>query len=647
MIFLEWYGGRSHGYCRIRKEEKEWIAIWKDIRDGRVRPRLALPSPPIPQKGGVVCVARAEFRPASPEPEKTGTRLTGHYEHSDANPGKGPVFTLRINQAGKHIECVYTEVFWPSVQSKTRVSSRLHGDLQSDGSFSLFNRSFPDFYGNLRHDAKTNRLVIQSSRLGNTTASLISRNPTLMEKSLNALPKDSEIIRRYEWYPLTQAQLRHLSNGLKEDKIASFLQPYFKTSVGTRSDQKAALNKAALPLDKYLYKVFTDSTNGIHSDDLLLARFYARSILTRNKWTRNNITRSQLDWIQIMFFVVSVDESWGRLSSIREYLGIRQLTGKHLDADQAPHKYQITLKLTGASVFVQGLQGSITVEKISDGQWKKAKAETFKIWFVGLSAGISIKPFESVTAKASTAVEWLPPDFPGTVSIVMGEISAGRDVASSGFMHIYGSGYLPPMDAYFSEFDWNIEFGFSEDLKSLRKGLKALKDFRLEAGAGIDLSGSWGRIGSKPFSDVDYSTGSVNADYAVDYKLNNDIHFCLDSAWLTEDARQALRILCANELRAFMSPMSFLKIVGHTDRSGPKKDKEEYNRKLSDLRAKNTLQAIRDILGNSFAIPHPARVKVFGEGESEAKKDLKEVNPRYRRVDINLNGRLVLTLNAE
>jgi outer membrane protein OmpA-like peptidoglycan-associated protein len=96
---------------------------------------------------------------------------------------------------------------------------------------------------------------------------------------------------------------------------------------------------------------------------------------------------------------------------------------------------------------------------------------------------------------------------------------------------------------------------------------------------------------------------------------------------------------------AFMSPGSQLTINGHTDRSAP----DQYNRDLSKLRAENTLQAIHDVLGAKFRIP-AGNIKVAGMGEDEARRDKRpdnERNPKYRRVDVILNSRLVLTLSAQ
>ncbi|MGH9907981.1 MAG: hypothetical protein ACRD8U_20620, partial [Pyrinomonadaceae bacterium] len=135
----------------------------------------------------------------------------------------------------------------------------------------------------------------------------------------------------------------------------------------------------------------------------------------------------------------------------------------------------------------------------------------------------------------------------GRDSFKLGElgISIGSS-AAAGFMQIFGSGYLPPMDVGYTDLDSKLK---KPKLKLLKAGGKAL----------------FGTIRDKNFPDFDATKSIVITDYAADYNLQDDVHFCLGSALLTEDAKQALRIVCANELVAFSSPTSTLKIIGHTD----------------------------------------------------------------------------------
>lgn len=207
-------------------------------------------------------------------------------------------------------------------------------------------------------------------------------------------------------------------------------------------------------------------------------------------------------------------------------------------------------------------------------------------------------------------------------------------------MHIFGSNYLPYMTVLGT--DASAELNLTVEDKSIKLDLK--EKFHLDL---INLGGLWGEIYSKDLPDKDYSKFVPITDYAAAYQLQDDLHFCLGSAALTEDARQALRIVCANELAEFMSTDTSLRIVGHTDRV----DNETRNYELSKMRANNTLVAIRDILGDRFQIPDdPAHLTLEGKGEEEAAKaqpNGRKPDPRFRRVDVFLNSRLVFSLKAQ
>ena len=193
-------------------------------------------------------------------------------------------------------------------------------------------------------------------------------------------------------------------------------------------------------------------------------------------------------------------------------------------------------------------------------------------------------------------------------------------------MHLFGSNYLPYLDVQGT--DAGARF-------------KAGKKFKLD---GINLGGLFGEIYPKTFPAKDYSKYLAAPDYVAHYQLKNDVHFCLGSARLTEDARQALRIVCANELAAFDLPGSTLRIVGHADRV----DEPQPNIELSRMRAMNTLRALVDVLGDRFRMPE-ANIKLEWKGEEEAaiaQPKGQKPDPKFRRVDVYLNARLVISLKA-
>ena len=94
-----------------------------------------------------------------------------------------------------------------------------------------------------------------------------------------------------------------------------------------------------------------------------------------------------------------------------------------------------------------------------------------------------------------------------------------------------------------------------------------------------------------------------------------------------------------------MSEHSGLEISAHADRV----DGEQGNLELSELRAKNTLQAIKDILGRNFAInANNETLRALGEqGAIDAGDPNDTKNPARRKSEVVLNSRLVVSLRGK
>ncbi len=648
MVFYAKYG-QVHGYCPIKKGTRIpgggdlYSTQWIQLRDTFVLPALARPIPPVAQQGGVVCTVRA-VKKAQPQADQPPIDLTGRYEYTQGAPAEH--FVFRINQAGRHVEGFQVNVLYPNDARAGRDLWFLHGDLQKDGSCTLFSRKNPKLFWKIVPSG--NQLRIEG--MGKTSPlTAVSDAPTLMEQALRHLGA-ADLIRRSEWFPLTKPQIEHLVASLQPDKINPLLKNFFDQDGGDTVAERNYRYAAADRFDTYIQKVFDDPRRGIHRHDLVLATHYARALLSRSRW-RLGYTRSHLDWIQFMVSRIARD---GRdLPYLPKYLGLAADPALAVGRNTALHKYRVTLSLKGVGFLVHYWRGTITVEKIGgDNQW--SKPERYNVWLLAVESGMTLKLGDSLTAEGETSFDWKPPDFPGRISMAKAEagVAVGpvKGAAQAGFLHIYGRGHLPPLAVYFKQlFDVSQEVAFD---KKEGKRLPRPKGIDVSVGPG----GAWGNIGDKSFPDVDYASDPEQTDYTVAYAMQGDVHFCLDSALLTEPARQALRIVCANELPAFMSSTSSLTIEGHTDRSDPKRDRprkeaerEKYNNVLSELRAQNVLQAIKDILGARFAIPS-TKIRIVGRGESEAKKDGRpdgEVNPHYRRVDVFLNTRLILRLRAQ
>lgn len=110
------------------------------------------------------------------------------------------------------------------------------------------------------------------------------------------------------------------------------------------------------------------------------------------------------------------------------------------------------------------------------------------------------------------------------------------------------------------------------------------------------------------------------------YSIDMDVFFRLDSADLTQQARETLHVLGraleSEQLRQF----SYL-ISGHTDASGP----DSHNQALSERRA----QAVRDYLVRNYFIT-PDRLLWTGFGESQLRIPEEPYSAVNRRVEIAL-----------
>ena len=163
---------------------------------------------------------------------------------------------------------------------------------------------------------------------------------------------------------------------------------------------------------------------------------------------------------------------------------------------------------------------------------------------------------------------------------------------------------------------------------------------------GAELAGSWGYIlPTHDYSKRDYSHVAVTSDYTVEAELMEQVHFRLGDALLTDDGRQALRIMAAKELASLASPGSRLVVDGHADRL----DCDARNVQLSELRAKNVVQALKDILGDQLQIPEE-RFVARGHGERRARaagEPDQRANRKWRRVDAIMNSRLIARLTGQ
>lgn len=293
-----------------------------------------------------------------------------------------------------------------------------------------------------------------------------------------------------------------------------------------------------------------------------------------------------------------------------------------------PWKQDYYIALLGGSYGLSGgaaLGGEDSDKEIEAlEQWGPDSFEG-PVLFAGVQWGKH--PFQAFPAyvreKIAAAIERAKPDGlelrEGISEYVGGIVEWLQTLQGYGFVIFIGNGHLPPTIGYthgpntvygtYVGLDASMKLGYL--WRADRAGLPdAVRD------------GTW--LGPR----VDMATlagGVMNA-------------FAVDSATLTEPAWQELRRLCAEHRALLANPASDLEIVGFASPTGDAR----MNKRLSEARARATLQAMRDILGPEvFAL---TSVGVYGVGEDAAVAagvPHDQEAAEWRRVEIRMEGRLV------
>ena len=680
-------------------QKNEWIRI----RNTQVRKYLAFPFPPTAKTKDIECGSPSKRGIAQKNLDNPKYYLTGRYEGVVVRGG-GPIFAeetklfiLSANQAGNHVECI---IFSPNKNNLTSKRFELYGDYQSDGTFTLFLRAdvVGDVFGKISHLSRNvYKLIFQDIRGKQEIASLtlVGTRPTFMKVSLSYFEKaflnekETKIFKQFEWMPLRRPNFEILRAKLQksEKELSRLIKKYL--SVRGLQDARTEIQDErydiALKIDKYIKEeIFPE--NFWHESQRELVKFYVRSYLSKQKLLYGSLSGSILDWLQIIIIRTFDDQKPGILDRDKEDIFSDKLSDKfknmkkYLDlkirggVKHNLHTYEFSLKAIGppskqlkGPISAGGFRAEMIIEKTS-GEPKWEKTESFILYILGISIGLSVeyKIALSTKGKATTSYNWVPGQFPGLIGLeevgASASVGAGKGYSIHDVMTIFGDGFYPPLE---------VDFSGSSDTR----------------GTGVTLAEAGLSIGKilepdRKLPQVDITSFNVKTDYALDYKLSKNVHFCLGNSYLNAEARQALRIICASELPAFVSSLSKLAIIGYADR----KDTDSRNIELSFLRALNTLQAIEDILGSKFGIPRDKNriaiapvdiVEIFGKKEffdilnyptkkldfandqdqvvlgfkgeraaKEAGRSDKKQNLEDRKVEIILNSRLVLTLNG-
>lgn len=638
---LAFYSLGEYGYC---PPKGLGLTSWRYLRL-QANKLLKVPVPPATDVGPLSCSGRKENIRDKSQPDAPTDDISGRYYFFE---DRKPYATVLINQAGRHITMRITRVLSAIYEQeyKERLYKEYIGDLQADGTFRFFNQDKLTEQGTIfRKDGLLHIRMERPKRTPGTELVRLESRPTLLAPTLDLARSVKQgplgnVLERHELYPLVPAQIHRIREIVNKSFMDEVFRLFFQTS-----DKKIK--------DKVFKRMVEQVTKlkEFHSSDLPLVRLYAREELSFNKWTNSsrNVRRSHLDWIQIMTdwirseFKPTRYGAHGIYKDLADYLGIRLLSQDY--EEKPPHTYEITLNLIGAGLLVGYYTGQIRIEKTSEPRWPKPVNFEIDLFGAVASIGLNVESGSSFKGIADSYLPWTPNDIPGMVRMFRGKADAGMGLVSAqmGFMDILGDGTLNPLVVYFQDANLGVpdplkigEEGIKEKGKVTPKGL-IKPDLTVSALFG-EIGGPFWRL--KKFQLIDDSTPVVVQKVDIDVTGRQRAHFCYDSAILTSAGRDSLRQLCAEYLPLFLSPETQLVVVGHTDSKGT----VGYNLSLSRNRADNTLQAIRDILGNKFqakylAIPMSELAARMG-GKN------KQLDPRFRRVDIFLNGHLVLTLRG-
>jgi outer membrane protein OmpA-like peptidoglycan-associated protein len=483
----------------------------------------------------------------------------------------------------------------------------------------------------------------------------MEQRPTLMGTVLTLRQNrwDMNRLERNELQPLVPWQKRQIEHILDQGILDGVFRAFFV-------DQIKDPDPVGVLINRFTEYRATGGTPETKFDqfplaDLELVREYARRVLTAQRWTNHrNVTRSHVDWIQIM-----LDQNTGNSPVSNDEVFARHLGLRPSPKDRRGlHRYEFTISLMGVSLVLGGFSGSVTVTKTNDRKWGPKKFD-IDLWGLNVViSGLDIKLGESWKGSAESYLEWTENDINGAVRFFGVKASAGLDLAKAraGFMHVLGDERMPPLEVLF----WDAKLGVPNPDKIAEKMLKKKvqgKDVTLNPrelvkpslGASV-LFGDITAAGTifermaklrKPYDPIDLSR-RLPPPEAIGAEAQSSSHFCLDDAQPTPAGVQALRAMCARQLALFAAGGAVLKVIGHADTLGHKIP--GHNQQLSQRRADNTVAAIKGILGSSFRVKN---VESKGMGDTLAALESKgriTPAPQHRRVEIILNGSLELSL---
>lgn len=552
--------------------------------------------------------------PDAAAPEMTGLDVTGSYEALD--PGGSNRITIQINQAGHHLEGwqqrrVYRS-HTNSVQHQRLEQSRITADLIEDGAPNTYRYRRVNSVGRevssgtmtFTQSASGARLQMLSESGWTHAFERTATTSRASDEAIEAAPEEMRgVIEASINAPLDRDEEERL--GRSCERIKTIIRDYLDESGIGRTGKAATLNS-------YIEDLMVQFAN----EQLPLVVRRMREILTSESTASGSVTRPYWDWIQIV-----VMEQPTYTEHIQQRLGM-QPGGDPL----GQHRYRWMFSTVGVSgdVLVGGgvFGGVFIIEKLEPDRWTQQYAVGMAGFSGGLSAGVTVGQ-TTAWSEFESPFPWTSGNFRGWFALTgatgSGSLVGGGGYSPTAMITFYGDGSFEPLAADASGF--MVEYGVH---------------------AGLELGVSTGYLAGGHDEVLQHVHPPQDDSADSDYRSGESVHFPVDDPSLNDTGLQAVRQMCALQRRGFESEASTLRIDGYTSTTGT----DARNQQLSDLRAQNTLQAIRDVLGDNLRIPDE-QITIQGHGEGAAREagEADDVeNEAWRKVEISLNGQVILTL---
>ncbi|MBN2192216.1 MAG: hypothetical protein JW751_05325 [Polyangiaceae bacterium] len=454
----------------------------------------------------------------------------------------------------------------------------------------------------------------------------VNKQPWLSDQALKAFPTQvAKAVRGTQRTPLPNAAQEYIKNAFSVTRFGALVESHL--AIGNQhgfEDRGRFAIEDQGGLNGYLAKIFLR----LHPSERESAASLAMILLTSRtyKARKGGAERPLLEWIEIM-----VEDTRGHVrqwTHDRAHQDYRYFWEEFLGVKLSEDRYRYSMSFKVKSLGLPLIPGagvswgSLTVTVGEPGAPDERYEMKCKLADANLGKGLSFG--QTAEGAVASPIRWRQEDFVGDFSLESMGASVGpwsHDVIVPQ-LTFFGADVLRPLKVQVS----GVTFGDSHGL-SASKGSLSIE-----------------RKNSSPGP----STVSKKMAYARESPSRTAVHFPFNHSELTAQGRREVGIVAARELAVFRSKGAAIRIVSHADCP----DTEEYNLRLTELRAANTAQAFQDMLGEDYVLKAKAdgspSEDLIPLGEVEAQKAYgkhsKERSPVSRRSDVLITGAVAAEL---